>query len=184
MHRRQPRQRGGKLLARTLGADRRVDPVGERLGHRVTSGTGERPVLLNLRPAVAADQVSGDSVQPRPGAAVFEVVSAPLAERRQERLRHHVVGRTGADAAAHIPLHLWGVPAEQHREVLGLIPGALDHRRVVLGVTSGGAGPHIGPLALPSRHRRTLRVSSDTRSCQERAHRFPPPYSQPLMPGE
>jgi hypothetical protein len=118
--------------------------------------------------------VGRDPIQPRPGVLAFEVVAVPLAERRQEGFRHHVVGRVGADAAAHVPLHLRGVPAEQHREMLRLIPGPPDDGRVVFGVASGGAGPRIGPLVSPSDHGRVLRVSSHTRGCRERAFRFPP----------
>jgi hypothetical protein len=121
VRRRQPRQRGGQRPALALGADGGVDPVGEGLGHRVMPGAGEHPVLLDLRPAVAAHEVGGDSVQPRPGALALEVVPVALVKRGEERLRHHVVGRADSDAAAHVALDPGGVAAEQHGEVLGLI---------------------------------------------------------------
>jgi len=49
------------------------------------------PVLAGLVPAVLADQVGGDPVQPRPGIWVAEVIPVPLGERGQERLGDQVI---------------------------------------------------------------------------------------------
>lgn len=59
------------------------------------------------------------------------VVGVPPAEGQHEGLRHDVIGRVGADAAHHVVLDVRRVPAEQHGEVLGLMPGKLNDGRVV-----------------------------------------------------
>jgi hypothetical protein len=101
-----------------------------------------------------ADHRSRTAPSPHPHAP-YDDASSPrlhpkgvLAPRQgPTRLRHHVVGRVGADAAAHVPLHLRGIPAEQHREMLRLVPGPPDHGRVVLAVTPGGQVRSGAPLA-------------------------------------
>jgi hypothetical protein len=119
-------ERGGQQLVRRAGADRRVHPVGERLGDRVGAGAGQRPVLPDLGPAVAADEVGRDPVQPWPRVRACQVIAVPLPEGEQERLRHQVIGGVGAEAAHHVPLDMACVPAEQDLECLGLMPGTLD----------------------------------------------------------
>jgi len=68
----------------------------------VTSSLGLRhrgladPVLAGLVPAMLADQVGGDPVQPGPGIRVAEVIPVPLGERGQERLGDQIIGNLTA----------------------------------------------------------------------------------------
>jgi hypothetical protein len=67
-----------------------------------------------------------------------------LPEGEQERLRHDVIGRILAETAHHVTPDVRRVPAEQHGEVLGLMPGKLNNGRVV----RVRAGSSLGPALL------------------------------------
>jgi hypothetical protein len=106
------------------------------------------------------DEVGGDAVQPGPRVRASLVIGVPLAKGEQEGLRHDVIGRIPADAAHHVALYVRRVPAEQHGEVLRLMPGELNNEqhgevlRLMPGELNNGrvtrvrAGLSLGPALL------------------------------------
>jgi hypothetical protein len=92
---------------------------------------------------MAADEVGGDAVQPGSRVRAGLVVGVPLPEGKQECLRHDVIGRVLAEAVHHVALDVRCVPAEQHGEVLGLMPGELNDGRVVHARARFSLGPAL-----------------------------------------
>ncbi len=95
------------------------------------------PVLAGFVPAMLADQVGGDPVQPGPGIRVAEVIPVPLGESGQERLGDQVIGNLAAGTPGQVAVNVRGVPVEQNREPLRLPPGTLNDR----GIIRGGGSP-------------------------------------------
>ena len=96
---------------------------------RVLPGTIGPP-----RAAADARAASSRAVSTGAGPGGWNAATRPAARAaasQQERLRHDVVRRVGAEAPDHVPLDVRRVPAEQHVKVLGLTPRELDHGRVV-----------------------------------------------------
>jgi len=147
---------------------------GEGREDRVEAGTGQRAVEPDLAPAVPPDEVGGDSVQPRPRVRAIRVVAVPLLEGEQERLRDQVLGGADAEPAGHVAPDVRGVPTEQDREIVGLIPGSRDHRGVVprAGAVRDLRGPGGRP-ALCCHVRGLSDAGVDIHTCPVRPSRFP-----------
>jgi len=88
-----------------------------RLGH----GGLPDPVLAGLVPAMLADQVGGDPVQPGPGIGVAEVIPVPLGESGQERLGDQVIGNLAASTPGKVAVNVRGVPVKQNRGGVALV---------------------------------------------------------------
>src|ERR1022692_4468831 len=102
------------------------------------------PVLAGLVPAMLADQVGGDPIQPGPGIGVTEVIPVPLGESGQARLGDQVIGNLRASTPGKVAVNVGRVPVKQDREPLRLPPGTLNDRGVIRG---GGSlePPHARP---------------------------------------
>jgi hypothetical protein len=111
-------------------------PGNLRLGH---SGLRD-PVLADLVPAMLADQVGGDAVQPGPGIGVAEVIPVPLGESSQERLGEQVIGSLRTSTSGKVAVNVRGVSVKQDREPLRLPPGNLNDRGII-----GGGSPAPPP---------------------------------------
>src|SRR6185437_3332718 len=125
-------QGGGERAAHGAGGDIGSDAVGVAGLGQVGPGGLADPELADLLAAVLADEVGGDPVQPRAGVAVGGEVPAALGERGQEGLGDEVIGHFAADPAGDVAVDAGGVPVKQQGEPLGLVPGALDDRGVVV----------------------------------------------------
>jgi len=111
---------------------------------RLGRGSLADPVLAGLVPALLADQVGGDPKQPGPGIRVSDVIAVPLRESSQERLGDQVIRNLAASTPGQVAVNVRGVPVKQNRELLRLLPGARNDRRVS---SDGGspAPPHVRP---------------------------------------
>ena len=95
------------------------DRLGYRVGRRVDPGAGDGAEEPHLVPPAPADEPGRDAVQPRPGAGLIRVVTAALAERHQEGLRHQVVGRVPAQPPRDVAVDRRRMPVEHDAETLG-----------------------------------------------------------------
>src|SRR5580658_8982629 len=82
-----------------------------------------------------------------------QVVAVPLGERGQERLGDEVIGSLAVGAPSKVAVDVRGVPVEQDREPLRLLPGTLNDRSII----GGGPPPLHPPPAFMSLSFRVLR---------------------------
>jgi hypothetical protein len=124
---------------RTLGL--RVEPcIGRRRSrHGILTGARVGPQHLRLAAIVAAQEIRGDSEQPRAGVLASRPERGGAAEGDLERLAHDVLGLRRPDASRDEPMHRQVVPRDQR----------LERPRIALGGRRQQDGIGIGRAHTP-----------------------------------
>ena len=108
----------GERLAARFPLQPQKAEVAQRRLEAEADGCLPDPVLAGLIPAMLADQVGGDPIQPGPCIGLAEVVPVPLSERGQERLGDQVIGGLAVSTPGQVAVNVRGVPVKQHHEPL------------------------------------------------------------------
>ncbi len=125
-------QRGERVRERGAVGDQVrgvLDPAGR---HGVLAGPGQRPQTAYFLPALLADEVRGDPVQPGPGTGPRGVVAGTHPERGQERVGRDVVRRVVAEAPGRVPVDVGCVPVVEPGKQLRMFQGLRDDVAVAL----------------------------------------------------
>jgi hypothetical protein len=167
---RQALQRRRDAGAEEFGGHPCVAAVGERPAHALGGGAGEQLGTAFLDPAVLADEVGRDAVQPGPGVRPGQVVLSTVAKGDREGLGTDVLGRLGTEPCRDIAVDLVPVPVEDIGEPLRVGERRADALAVahLTGVRMRVCIDHHQPVLLV----RAVRVGSSGTWC-DRTWRFP-----------
>jgi hypothetical protein len=144
----QPGQRSRQDRSGGLGGEPVGRPVLVDLPHRRGVRPGDGAEVARFLPAVRADQVGGDAVQPGQGTLPGRVIALTPAERGQEHLGGQIVGGLGADPARKVPVDLAEVAAEDYGELFRIAARGIDDRGVILRGTDA-VGCHAQKVSRP-----------------------------------